>query len=407
MRFGVVLLFALLLPQSAAPEPRPITLEEALRLAESSPSGRAVALEVERARAAVGATGLWPNPGFSLDREQTFGFIERFITVSIPIPISGRRGLEKEAARSGATAAEARARQERISLRARVREAFLDLLASQDRLAALDFGLARIEELVGILSAREREGESSGYDRIRAERERAEVTAERLDSRAILARSRSQLAAFLDAPWEASELVAEGSLLGTEELPSKEDVLSRARSRGDLLALDAEAARADALARAAGRLAIPQPSFVGGTKTIDEAPSSGTGPVLGINFDIPLFDRGQGEVAIARAEEQLLLTLRAALGRLIEAEVESAFEEVVARREAEEVYRTSGDPEALVRIARAAYEEGEMGILELLDAHRTDLEARILAIELRLEARKAEAALMRAMGGDNLSPGRP
>jgi outer membrane protein TolC len=43
-----------------------------------------------------------------------------------------------------------------------------------------------------------------------------------------------------------------------------------------------------------------------------------------------------------------------------------------------------------------------MGILELLDAYRTDLGARTLAIELRLEARKAEAALMRAMGVDTL-----
>jgi cobalt-zinc-cadmium efflux system outer membrane protein len=176
--------------------------------------------------------------------------------------------------------------------------------------------------------------------------------------------------------------------------------LSRARNRGDLIAVDAEAERAGAQARAAGRLAIPEPSFVAGSKTAVEGSFSDTGPSLGVDFDIPLFNRGQGGVAIARAERNFLLSVRAALGRLVEAEAESAFEEAAARREAEAAYRASGDPEELVRIARAAYVEGEMGILELLDAHRTDLGARILAIELRLEARRAEAALMRAMGVD-------
>jgi cobalt-zinc-cadmium efflux system outer membrane protein len=399
MRFGALFSFALLAASAATPRQRSITLDEALRLAEASPSARAVVLDQERARAAVDASGLWPNPGFSFSREDALG-IERFASVSIPIPISGRLGLEKEAARRGASASEARARQERILLHARVREAFQDLLASQDRIAALDLGLSQIMELVEALRAREREGEGSGYDRMRAERERAEVDAERLAGRASQARARSLLAGLLGTPSDASHLVAEGSLSDSQELPAREDVLSRARNRGDLIAVDAEAERAGAQARAAGRLAIPEPSFVAGSKTAVEGSFSDTGPSLGVDFDIPLFNRGQGGVAIARAERNFLLSVRAALGRLVEAEAESAFEEAAARREAEAAYRASGDPEELVRIARAAYVEGEMGILELLDAHRTDLGARILAIELRLEARRAEAALMRAMGVD-------
>jgi outer membrane protein TolC len=52
----------------------------------------------------------------------------------------------------------------------------------------------------------------------------------------------------------------------------------------------------------------------------------------------------------------------------------------------------------LARIAEVAYTEGEVGILELLDAHRTAARARVRAIDMRLAARLAQVALERAVG---------
>ena len=62
-----------------------------------------------------------------------------------------------------------------------------------------------------------------------------------------------------------------------------------------------------------------------------------------------------------------------------------------------------GNAEELVQIATVAYREGEVGILELLDAARTALRARIRSIDLRLDARLAQIALERAVG-DTLWP---
>ena len=56
-----------------------------------------------------------------------------------------------------------------------------------------------------------------------------------------------------------------------------------------------------------------------------------------------------------------------------------------------------------MQIAEVAYREGEVGILELLDAVRTASRARIRSIDLRLEARLAQIALERAVG-DTLWP---
>jgi outer membrane protein TolC len=59
------------------------------------------------------------------------------------------------------------------------------------------------------------------------------------------------------------------------------------------------------------------------------------------------------------------------------------------------------DPSAgleLQQIAEVAYREGEVGILEWLDAVRTASRARLRGIELRLDARLAQIALERAVG---------
>jgi cobalt-zinc-cadmium efflux system outer membrane protein len=385
----------------AAAEPRPITLEEALRRAEEiSPSGRTISLAVERARAEVSATGLWPNPELSLVREESAGTVERFENLSVPILLTGRLGLERASARKGLTAEEASARQERVSLRGRVREAFLDLLQLRQRTSSLETGRLRLLELVEVLRLREREGESSGFDRMRAERELADVEVDLLEARGDLEGARAALAALVALPAEG--LIAEGTLDPSGTPPGREEVRSLAQRRGDVLALDAQAERADLLARAARRRAVPEPSITIGRKATEEGGPEDAGPVLGLAFAIPLFDRGQGTHGSAAAEAALLRARREALARQAVAEAEAAYAEVGARREAEESYAAAGDPEELVTIARAAYEGGEMRILELLDAYRTALAVRLRTLELRAAARKAEVGLGRAVGAEVL-----
>lgn len=394
----LVLCFVLGSTAAIAAEPRPLALDEALRLAEeASPSARAIALEVERARSEVRAAGLWPNPEVSLVREESAGTVERFANVSQSFPWSGRLGLEKASARSAVAGAEAAARQARVNLRARVRESFIDLVQAQERTAVLEAGRSRLGGLVEILRAREREGESSGFDRMRSERELAEVEVDLLETRGRLAGARAVLAALLGLSSEG--LVASGSLAAGGTLPAPEEMRALASARGDVIALEAEAESAGFLARAGRRRAVPEPTITVGTKTTEAGSPDDRGAVVGVGFSLPLFDRGQG-AAPARILGALLRARRAALAGLAAAEAEAAYAEVVARREAETAYSTPGDTEDLAQIARAAYEGGEMRILELLDAYRTALEVRLKTIDLHAAARKAEAALGRAVGSE-------
>ncbi len=54
----------------------------------------------------------------------------------------------------------------------------------------------------------------------------------------------------------------------------------------------------------------------------------------------------------------------------------------------------------MAAIATAAYEEGEYGILELLDAHRVTLGAELRLLDLSAAARRAAIELDRAIGGE-------
>jgi cobalt-zinc-cadmium efflux system outer membrane protein len=381
-----------------ASEPRPITLEEALRLSDKSPVAASLGLEVDRAQAEVRASGLWPNPEVFVSREEALGTVDRFATLALPLPLTGRLSLERSAARSALKATEARTRLARVRLvRARVREAFLELLVSQARSSSLATGFSRLSELVEVLRAREKEGEASGFDRMRAERERAEFQADLLESQGQVVRPRAELAALVGLPSES--LVAEGNVETAPSLPSLEEARVAVATRGDLLALDAETERTDYLARAARRRAIPEPSLTLGAKTTEVANEADTGSVAAISIPIPLFDHGQGSRAIARAEGALLRSQREALSRQALAEAEAALAQAAARREAAESY-AAADADELIRIARAAYDVGEMRILELLDAYRTAIHVSLRTIDLYGEARRAEIELDRALGAE-------
>jgi len=138
-------------------------------------------------------------------------------------------------------------------------------------------------------------------------------------------------------------------------------------------------------------------------KRAEEFPgSTAYGPALSVSVPLPLFDKGRTEVARFRAEEQVAASRRQILERRIRAEVAGARDFVVARQAALENYRSqvAQTGEELNRIARVAYQEGEVGILELLDSYRVNLQARTRMVELEAAVKEAALELDRAVGAE-------
>src|SRR6186997_3511867 len=78
------------------------------RLSTDSPRVRAIRASGEIVRADVAAAGRWPNPRVTYNRESVAGVTENMFLVTQPLPVSGRRGLDIEAAVARADAQDRR-----------------------------------------------------------------------------------------------------------------------------------------------------------------------------------------------------------------------------------------------------------------------------------------------------------
>lgn len=198
---------------------------------------RALAARVREVRAESRSASLAPNPSVTYTREDSAGTQDNFLLVQQQLPVTGRLGLLKRASDSATSAAQADADHSHLLLRSEFRLSFYALLLAQERDAHLAKALIDLEKILKILRDREREGEGSAFDRLRAERELADVRANRASGQALLAHARSRLAAMLAPGTAPASLKVRGDILGGGTLPSVEDLLTRAVvKRGDLVA---------------------------------------------------------------------------------------------------------------------------------------------------------------------------
>jgi outer membrane protein, heavy metal efflux system len=375
-----------------------LTEKEVLqRFLAQSPRARELRARVAVARAEFETRSLLPNPSFAYTRESA-GFTE-FFEAQQSLPITGRLGYLRKAAVAGIAASEAESRFALWTLRSEVRHAFFSLVRAQEREALLTRGITEIDSVRRILLAREKEGEGSRFDRLRADREAAELRAEQAVAQTVTVQARSILLAFL--PNSSESFDASGTLGGPLTIAPSELFERALRARGDYRAEESQIERFQHEQTAAGRLRFPEPVVSAGLKRADTSPGHiASGPVVSVTLPLPLFNRGTTEVSRFRAEEERARARREALQQQISAQVDGAYQAVLLRQRAVESYvnELSAPNAELTRIARLAYEEGELGILELLDAHRVNRQSELRLLDLRAADREARIELERVVG---------
>ncbi len=341
------------------------------------------------------------NPAVAYTREDAGAAVDDFLLVSQQMPLWGRRRLMGEAARHAVSARAADVDARLLAVEAELRHVFTDLLLAQDRVRSLEAGLDRLDELIAVLRTREEQGEGSRFDRLRAEREGAEVDADLALARIDRRRAQARLAAFLAEGTDPDGLTAAGGLDDYAVPPIPAPAAAQLpKGRQEYRALGLEAQRWGAEERAARRLRLPTAQVTGGMKRSRVLGPMDTGFVLGASVSLPLFNRGQAQAARAAAARARLEAERRTLAARIAAEVHAASAAAVGARALADRYRADSVSRAdeLVAIATAAYEEGEFGILELLDAHRVSLSANLRSLDLSAAARRGAVALDRAAG---------
>ena len=285
----------------------------------------------------------------------------------------------------------------------RLRLAFTGLLMAQGQIAALEDGLEELTGLVDVLRAREAQGEGSLFDRLRAEREMADTAVDLESAEIDRLRAQAELSSFFRPGSDPTQLQAVGELTDGADIDQLASLLAQALSRRvDYRALVHHEARWATEERAARRLRFPEASVTAGLKRSGPPTLRDSGYALTATVAVPLFNRGQAQVARAEAARARADAERSVLGAQIESEVRAGHAAALRYTDLTGRYRTESVERAsqLVAIATAAYEEGEYGILELLDAHRVKLGAELRFLDLSAEARRAVIELDHAVGGE-------
>ncbi|MFN2239808.1 MAG: TolC family protein [Thermoanaerobaculia bacterium] len=391
---GLILLSAL--PAAAQPSGS-ITFEEALALArQSAPAlvGARMRLAEARARVTEASLPLSSNPEIELETGRRDGDAPADYGVGVEqdLDLPSRRRARIDASRAGMAREESRIEEIERSLLREVATAFVGGLAARERAAVASSGMSLAEEALRIAKRRHAAGDVARLDVNLARTALARASAEKRAAEAELGARTTELQVLLGA---ADPIAISGSL---RELPPMKTagLAERATDRADVRVLDAEIAEAEAERRIAETLRWPDFGLRASYER-EEGDRILTG---GIGITLPLFDRGQAEMAIANARASRLRAERAALVRTIEAEVRGALAALELRRTSSSNYAETVMPliEENEALALESYEVGQIGLAELLLVRRDGLDARLAFIDQLIETRLAEIDL-RARAG--------
>ena len=387
-----------------AQEPSEVRLTEAEAVARFSsrhPRIRALNARIDEIRATQADRTLWPNPSATFSRESVPGSHDTFLLGRQELPVSGRRSRLQAAGRLAVGAAQAEAEWEGLQLQTAVRQAYTDLLLAQGREEALRESIDELQKVIAVLRMREEGGEGSTYDRMRGERALVDMEADRSLAAGERARAQGRLAGYVGSGVTPESLVAADTLIVAAPLPPLPALIDHALAgRGDYRASEIAVERFEAERAAARRLQVPTPSVTAGLKRSDFSGTTSSGYQLSVDLSIPLFSRGQEATALATAQKARAAAEAESWRLQIEAEVRAAHSVAAIQQERLTRYEESAAAiaEPLARIGRIAYEEGELSILELLDADRQVLDARLQVLELAAAARRAAIELDRVTG---------
>lgn len=376
--------------------PNVLTEDDAVRLAQASQSVIALsAAQLDLARSDVERERRWPNPTLDYTRESA-GETEQFLTLSQSFDFSGRRAMRTRAAELRVEATEQEVAGQQLDLARIVRSEFSRAANQQELVRALTEWSRKIGAAAETATRLQAGGEVSGYDRRRLERERIGAEARLAAERGALVAAQRRLAALLGAEQ------LEGVTLQRPtppEIPADAELTARIEQRPDVAAIAKRIEAATLDQQAAQRWRVPLFDLTAGMKNTQ----TDGGAILGAGVSLPLFNRSQDELLRATAGLAILNAQRTLLVTRARGEVGGLAAEARELRNAARLFREQALPtsERLTATAEAAYRAGEVGILELLDAYRTALDAEVEAAELEQRAREAEIELTRALGGIN------
>jgi outer membrane protein, heavy metal efflux system len=363
---------------------------EANRTVLAARAGRAIDV------AGVAAAAQRPNPEVSVEAERetphwAFGG-------TLPIEVSGKRQRRIDVANATLAATDADIARTIADMRAEVRRAYYQAVASDRRV-----DIARELEALATRArdaAQERfqTGAAPRLEALQAGLALAQAQNDVAAAGGELAAARAELNALLGYPTGASPELADSLQAGG--LPTAEAAAAQAIGGNAELAwlqkqIDLQRTRV-ALARAMRR---PDPA-VTGALTYDAPGEFTFGWRFGAAVAIPVFTTGRADVAVAQATLEHAVANREARVAEITGAVASALARASAARQSLDRYQNAILPASsqVEQMAEESYKSGQTGLPAYLQTVQAAREVRQRALQAGLDYQLALAELERAMG---------
>lgn len=241
-------------------------------------------------------------------------------------------------------------------------------------------------------------GEMSGYQMRRLNIEQARYENRLAQVELDVHRLQRRLGAMILPDEAGSRIVPATDLAMNDFLLSLDAALEQAYSgRPELKAIRANVEAAGYSITAIQKSLIPTPTITAGVKRQSDGFNGLFG---GAAIDLPIFDRKKGALEAGNAQLHQAQTQQILIQQQVDQDVRQAYEVYISIKNrkslvADELLAESAE---LLEAAQTSYEEGEISLVELLDASDAFYEAQQATIKLHASLQIAYFDLMRATG---------
>ncbi len=392
----VLLALLLTFPRGAVAQENAKTLEETLEIARRRASlilSARARIEEARGRLKGASIRFQQNPVLEAQGGPRFSNGGRTADLDFSLgqdfELAGRRkariaGAEAGVEREAATAQDATRR-----LLREVAAAFLRGLAAQESLRLLSETERIASDFLRIAQRRFEAGDipllEVNLARISAARARSTLRIASAEHASALGELRVLLG------MHPAEALAIRGQLSEERKYEIETLIAQATDRPDIHALLAELREAEAEVRLGESFKKPDIGVAAGYQREEGANVY----VGGLKITLPVFSRGQELTATGTARAARIRGEIEALRRAVHHEIRSAFDAYRSRSEAAQELEKAAIPSLNENeiLARRSYEEGEIGLAELLLIRREILETRLAYISTLLDTRLSAVEL--------------
>jgi cobalt-zinc-cadmium efflux system outer membrane protein len=390
----------------------PLTLNEALKLAAiHSPVIAAAKAQERGAQAALTTATAFVNPEIEFaagnSRPRQLGGTSGsngLVGVSQLFELPSLRAARRQGAEAGIASGSAALSYTQLNQNTAVKQAFFDALRRQEetRLATENYEL--LLQIRNRVKVKVEVGESPRYELVKAGAEALAAESVAMSAQLRVTQSHDRLRALIGSPLDENFMV-EVEALYPANLPALEELRRDLLTSQPLLKVTAaERQRAQARLEQERAARLPQPTF----KVMSERDPDMNQWRIGVALPLPLWNRREGQIGEALAGVERAEAEAAQVNISLLAQLDQTYSQYQIAKRQVQTFESGlmNEAENAMKVAEAAYNFGERGILDYLDAQRVLRTTRLDFLNARYELQAAliEIERLRAtpIAGDTL-----